>query len=176
MTHHEILISGIGGQGVLFLTKLLYEAALHQGLPVFAYEIHGMSQRGGSVFSALKLGDSQSPQLFPGNVDTLICLESSELFAHIQYLKSDGAIILNDSSLTNDQSIWLDEQTYTTFKYNSDRDALSLGNPRISNLVLLGRYLDENSFIIKQDTILSILPSLVKPSLLQLNRRAFIGQ
>jgi len=75
---YQILISGVGGQGVLFLTKLLYTTAFQKQEAVFAYEIHGMSQRGGSVFSSLKIGPHASPALFPGSVDLLNALQSPQ--------------------------------------------------------------------------------------------------
>jgi len=61
----QILISGVGGQGVLFVTGLLAEAAINKGLPVFTSETHGMAQRGGTVMSHFKVGDFSSPLIQP---------------------------------------------------------------------------------------------------------------
>jgi len=172
---HQILIAGVGGQGVLLLTKLLYTAAMIQGDHVFAYEIHGMSQRGGSVFSSLKIGSHFSPQLFPEDVDTIIALESSEVFSHIPYLKKTGQIVLNSSTLTGKQADWLDQSGYSIFRTNSDSDAMKIGNPRVSNLVLLGKFMDEHPFILEKDSIVSALKQIVKPAFLNLNIAAFKG-
>jgi len=67
----QIVISGVGGQGVLFITGLLADAAIDKGLPVFTSETHGMAQRGGTVISHLKVGDFSSPLIRPGHADGL---------------------------------------------------------------------------------------------------------
>ena len=61
----QVIISGVGGQGVLFVTRLLAEAAINKGLPVFTSETHGMAQRGGTVLSHFKVGDFSSPLIRP---------------------------------------------------------------------------------------------------------------
>ncbi|MBN2431588.1 MAG: 2-oxoacid:acceptor oxidoreductase family protein [Acidobacteria bacterium] len=173
---HQLLITGIGGQGVLFLTKLLYTTALLRQEPVFAYEVHGMSQRGGSVFSSLKIGNFASPQLFPGDVDTLIALESSEVFPYLNFLKPSATVLVNSSTLTAAQRSWLESAPFAPFLYDADRVALQLRNPRVSNLVLLGRYMAERDFVFTRDDILSALEQLVKPTLLEINRSAFLAE
>jgi indolepyruvate ferredoxin oxidoreductase beta subunit len=64
--HQQLIISGLGGQGVLFITKLLAGAAMAEDLPVFTSETHGMAQRGGNVISYLKIGDFSGPLIRPG--------------------------------------------------------------------------------------------------------------
>jgi len=172
--NHQLLITGIGGQGVLFLTKLLYTTAVLRQAPVFAYEVHGMSQRGGSVFSSLKIGQFASPQLFPGDVDTLIALESSEVFPYLDFLKPSATVLVNSSTLTAPQRSWLEQSDFKPFLYDADRDALRLGNPRVSNLVLLGQYLANHEFVFTADHVLAALERIVKPNLLAINRKAFL--
>jgi indolepyruvate ferredoxin oxidoreductase beta subunit len=172
---HQILITGIGGQGVLFLTKLLATAAMVTGEEVFAYEIHGMSQRGGSVFSALKIGPFQSSQLFPGDVDTLFALEGPELFPYLTYLKPGGKIVLNPSRLNAADLEWLAGTGLDAFTYDADADALHLGQPRVANLILLGQFIRQRGFCLDSGAILAALQQMVKPRLFELNRRAFLG-
>jgi len=173
---HQILITGIGGQGVLFLTKLLATAALVKGEEVFAYEIHGMSQRGGSVFSSLKIGPFQSSQLFPGEVDTLFALEGPEVFPYLNYLKPGGRIVLNPSRLTPADLEWLAGTGLNVFAYDADADALRLGQPRVANLILLGQFLRQRSFELDDAAVLEALRRIVKPKLFEENRRAFNGE
>ncbi|MGD2016130.1 MAG: 2-oxoacid:acceptor oxidoreductase family protein, partial [Desulfobacterales bacterium] len=65
----QLIISGVGGQGVLFVTRLLAEAAILRGLAVFTSETHGMAQRGGTVLSHLKVGEHTSPLIRPAQAD-----------------------------------------------------------------------------------------------------------
>jgi len=86
----QILISGIGGQGVLFVTRLLAEAAIARGLPVFTCETHGMAQRGGTVVSHLKVGEFYSPLIRAGQADGMLVLKSENLAQHGVFLKPSG--------------------------------------------------------------------------------------
>ncbi len=172
---HQILITGIGGQGVLFLTKLLATSALVKGEEVFAYEVHGMSQRGGSVFSALKIGPFRSSQLFPGDVDTLFALEGPELFPYLGFLKPGGRIVLNPSRLNAADLEWLGASGLDVFSYDADSDALKMGQPRVANLVLLGQFIRQRGFLLDADAVLEALKQIVKPRFFEENRRAFLG-
>jgi indolepyruvate ferredoxin oxidoreductase beta subunit len=172
---HQILIAGLGGQGVLFLTRLLYTAAQIQGRPAFTYEIHGMSQRGGSVYSSLKIGDYSSPVLFPGTVDTLFVLERSELYTHLEELRPDGMIVLNHPDAEAPEARRLAAAGYRLFVHDADADALRMGQPRIANLILLGRFMDERPFLFTREDIRAALRKIVKPALLAVNETAFLG-
>ena len=128
----QIVISGVGGQGVLFITQLLAEAAIRKGLPVFTTETHGMAQRGGSVMSHLKVGDFASPLIRPGKADGLIALKKESLDHHGGYLKPGAWAAVNDSKTT--------EKT-TAFKiYSLDADSLAqkIDNLKAVNLIMLG--------------------------------------
>ena len=86
----QIIISGVGGQGVLFVTRLLAEAAINKGLPVFTSETHGMAQRGGTVLSHFKVGDFSSPLIRPFQADILVLLKAENLKQHGSFLKSSS--------------------------------------------------------------------------------------
>jgi indolepyruvate ferredoxin oxidoreductase beta subunit len=120
----QIVISGVGGQGVLFVTRLLAEAAIDRGLPVFTSETHGMAQRGGTVVSHLKVGAFASPLIRPGQADGLIALKSENLEAHGPFLHAGGWTVVNSTSGTG--------------ALDADRIACDLGDPRAVNLVVLG--------------------------------------
>ncbi|MGA6924474.1 MAG: 2-oxoacid:acceptor oxidoreductase family protein, partial [Desulfosarcina sp.] len=129
---YQIVISGVGGQGVLFVTRLLAEAAILKGLPVFTSETHGMAQRGGTVISYLKVGGFASPLIRPGRADGLIALKAESLAQHGGYLKPDGWAAVNrcmpDKVPSPLNSVCLD----------ADRLAREIGNPRSVNLIMLG--------------------------------------
>ena len=75
MNHQQKVISGVGGQGVLFDTRLMAEAAIRKGLPVLTSETHGMAQRGGTVISHLKVGAYTSPLIRTGQADVLLAMK-----------------------------------------------------------------------------------------------------
>jgi indolepyruvate ferredoxin oxidoreductase beta subunit len=91
----QILISGVGGQGVLFVTRLLAEAAIAKGLPVFTSETHGMAQRGGTVISHFKVGEFYSPLVRARYADGLLVLKSENLAQHEVFLKPGGWVVVN---------------------------------------------------------------------------------
>ncbi len=128
----QIIISGVGGQGVLFVTRLLAEAAISKGLPVFTSETHGMAQRGGTVLSHFKVGEYASPLIRPAQADGLLLLRAENLAQHGAYLKDSGWIVVNS------------ENNAGQFKAKNqaavDADALAgeIKNPKAVNLIVLG--------------------------------------
>jgi len=128
----QIVISGVGGQGVLFITRLLAEAAILKGLPVFTSETHGMAQRGGTVISHLKIGDFASPLISPGNADGLIALKAESLAQHRGYLKAGGWAAVNVPAPLKMKA------TSTMFYLDAYRLAREMDDPRSVNLIMLG--------------------------------------
>jgi len=128
---HQIVISGVGGQGVLFVTRLLAEAAIDRELPVFTSETHGMAQRGGTVLSHLKVGEFSSPLIRPGRADGLLVLKEENLSQHRIFLKAAGWTVVNTASPGPDALI--------DNPIDADRLALEMGNSRAVNLIMLGR-------------------------------------
>ncbi len=133
----QIVISGVGGQGVLFVTRLLAEAAIMKGLRVFTSETHGMAQRGGTVVSHLKVGNFSSPLIRPSYADGLLALKAENLRPHGPYMKEGGWAVLN-----HDEEIQ-DAAEFSAFTLDADTLAQEIGNPRSVNLVLLGFALDK---------------------------------
>jgi indolepyruvate ferredoxin oxidoreductase beta subunit len=123
----KIIVSGLGGQGALTLTRLLAEAAAAMGLRVITSETHGMAQRGGTVISMIKVGPFRGPLIPAGEADCGLFLHPKNLLVHRFYLKPDGAVFVN---------------TAATGDYlNVDARALaaSCGLPPVAaNLILLG--------------------------------------
>ncbi len=128
----QILISGVGGQGVLFITGLLAEAAINKGLPVFTSETHGMAQRGGTVVSHLKVGDFSSPLIRPFKADGLLVLKDENIAQHGSFLKTGGwAVINSESDLKAEKKI-------AASAVDADRLAQEISNPKSANLIVLG--------------------------------------
>ena len=91
---YQVVIAGIGGQGAVFLVKVLSIAASLNDQKCLGTENHGMSQRGGQVSCYVKVGDFYSPAIDQGQADLLIALEGNEALRNIQYLKRDGGTII----------------------------------------------------------------------------------
>lgn len=131
----QIVISGVGGQGVLFVTRLLAEAAIEKSLPVLTSETHGMAQRGGSVVSYLKVGGYASPLIRPQQADGLLALKPESVEQYRAYLKPGAWIVANQAVADPDGT------NAAVFPVDADRLALEMDNPRSVNLIVLGHAL-----------------------------------
>ena len=137
MTSQQLIISGLGGQGILFITRLLAETAIAKGLPVLTSETHGMAQRGGIVISHLKVGVFSSPLVRPGQADGLLALKPENVALHRHFLRSDGWIVANAVAIA------VVEAQHSTATIDADPLALAMGDPQSVNLIVLGRALAE---------------------------------
>ena len=135
----QILISGVGGQGVLFVTRLLAEAAMMKGFPVLTSETHGMAQRGGTVVSHLKVGDFSSPLIRPFSADGLLALKPESLSQHGVFVKPGGWAIVNSSQPLQQ----FDELMIASI--DADSLARTIGNLKSVNLIMLGAALSKLS-------------------------------
>jgi indolepyruvate ferredoxin oxidoreductase, beta subunit len=122
----QIIVSGLGGQGALTITRLLAEAALALDLGVITSETHGMAQRGGSVISMVKIGPFMGPLIPAGQADAGLFLHAGNLPVHRYYLKPEGDLFVNAALAGDYQQV--------------DAAALAgkLGAPVAANLILLG--------------------------------------
>lgn len=128
----QILISGLGGQGVLFITSLLAEVAINKGMPVFTSETHGMAQRGGTVLSHFKIGDFSSPLIRHFQADGLLVLKDENIAQHGSFLRKGGWVVVNSAN-----DIKIDNHTAIT-AIDADRLAREISNPKSINLIVLG--------------------------------------
>jgi indolepyruvate ferredoxin oxidoreductase beta subunit len=94
------MFCGVGGQGILLASDLLSQTILEQGMDVKKSEVHGMSQRGGTVVSSIRFGDKvYSPLIGRGDVDILLAFEKLEGLRQLENLKTDGIVIVNDFAI-----------------------------------------------------------------------------
>ncbi len=143
----DIILSGVGGQGILSIAAVIGEAALKEGLYMKQAEVHGMSQRGGDVQSNLRLSDKPvSSDLIPiGQADLIISLEPMESLRYLPYLKKDGWLVTNSQPFVNipnypDMEKVNEELDKLPHKVVLDVEAIAkeLGSPRVANIVMLG--------------------------------------
>lgn len=135
----NIVLAGLGGQGVVFLTRLLARSATALDLPVMVSETHGMSQRGGSVVSHLRIGTSQSPLILRGTADLLFGLEPDEAVRNLPYLKVGGAAFVNaQGGLRSEVQDHLARRGIQVYCVPASQMAVSLGSAAVANVVLAG--------------------------------------
>ncbi|KAA6346853.1 hypothetical protein EZS27_005650 [termite gut metagenome] len=143
----DIILSGVGGQGILSIATVIGKAALKGGLYMKQAEVHGMSQRGGDVQSNLRLNDRPiASDLIPlGKCDLIISLEPMEALRYLPYLSADGWLVTNETPFVNipnypdiDKIL---EEIYKlphTIVLDVDKVAKETGSARVANIVLLG--------------------------------------
>jgi indolepyruvate ferredoxin oxidoreductase beta subunit len=156
---YNIISAGIGGQGVLFANKILCESAHRRGEKIMTSENHGMSQRGGSVFSHLKIGHSYSPLVRRGTADLLYIFEQDEIFSNLSFVKERGIIFINTPStrfLPQDLKNILQNYFIQIYALPASEIAGSIGNILAANLVLLGFSLAWEIPFSKEEIALSI--------------------
>lgn len=96
----SIMIVGVGGQGTLLASRILGNVAINQGFDVKVSEVHGMSQRGGSVVTYVRYGEKVfSPIIDKGGADIILAFEQLEAYRYLEYLKKDGKLIVNTQKI-----------------------------------------------------------------------------
>ena len=143
----DIILSGVGGQGILSIATVIGEAALNEGLYIKQAEVHGMSQRGGDVQSNLRISSDpiHSDLIALGKADIIISLEPMEALRYVNYLAPTGWIITNTTPFVNipnypDQQAIIDElkKFPNVVLLDVDKMAEELQSSRSANIILLG--------------------------------------
>ena len=137
----NIVLSGLGGQGILFMTKVLAQAALNKGLKIMGAETHGMAQRGGSVISHLRLGEVEGSLVRTGAAHFLLSLEENETYRNIPFLAKGGKIYANtspNSFARQEVRAYLEKMKIVYRSMQAEKIAAEIGAPMSSNLALLG--------------------------------------
>ncbi len=146
----SILLVGVGGQGTILASKLLTSGLMEAGYDVKMSEIHGMSQRGGSVSSQVRYGDNiYSPVIELGGADILVSFEKMETLRWLKYLKTDGKIIYSDYKIEpipvlngsldyKEEDIDKELGRFKAIKLNIYDTAMKVGSIKTMNIILLG--------------------------------------
>ena len=143
----DIILSGVGGQGILSIAAVIGQAALKDGLYLKQAEVHGMSQRGGDVQSNLRLSDRPiASDLIPtGKCDLIISLEPMEALRYLPYLDAEGWLVTNDVPFVNIPNYPAPESVKAEIDrlphhilLDVNQTAKEIGTPRVANIVLLG--------------------------------------
>ncbi|MCI5665365.1 MAG: indolepyruvate oxidoreductase subunit beta [Spirochaetia bacterium] len=181
----NIMIVGVGGQGALLASKTLGQVLLDAGYDVKVSEVHGMSQRGGSVVTYVRYGDKvYSPIIDKGEADFIVSFEMLEAARYVDYLKKDGQIVVNTQQIDPMPVITGAakypenlEKTMQAAGIKVDAvDCLSLaeqaGTAKSVNIVLMGRLSRYMDFA--EEAWIKAIEKLVKPQFLEMNKKAFV--
>ena len=178
----NILLVGVGGQGTILASKILSDGLVAAGYDVKMSEIHGMSQRGGSVSTQIRYGEEvYSPIIGEGEADILVSFEVMETARWTRLLRPNGKIIINNYRILPPEVLSgrekYPENTIDDLSTAADvsvldaaRIATELGNAKAMNIVLLGALI--RSLQLENIDWDSILERLVKPAFLELNKKA----
>ncbi|MBR6154013.1 MAG: indolepyruvate oxidoreductase subunit beta [Treponema sp.] len=180
----NILIVGVGGQGALLASKTLGQVLLDAGYDVKVSEVHGMSQRGGSVVTYVRYGKKvYSPIVDKGQADYIVSFEMLEAARYTDYLKPDGKIVVNTQMIDPMPVITgavkypenLEQKMKDAGFFVDAVDCLSLaqqaGTAKAVNIVLMGRLSKYMNFA--EEEWLKAIEKLVKPQFLEMNKKAF---
>ncbi|MCR4717966.1 MAG: indolepyruvate oxidoreductase subunit beta [Lachnospiraceae bacterium] len=182
----NIVLCGIGGQGTVLASKLIASAAMSKNIPVMSAETIGMAQRGGNVFSNLRMGEGvHSPMIAKGQADIILGFEPGETVRMLPFLKADGVVV------TNKRAIMPTTATLSGFHYDADEmidylktrvnklhvidgdEALKeLGSSKVLNIVLLGAALRTKAIELSEEDIICSMEKMLKPEFMELNKKA----
>ncbi|HEX7592707.1 MAG TPA: indolepyruvate oxidoreductase subunit beta [Anaerolineae bacterium] len=172
----KILLAGIGGQGVLFAHQLLADCAVEVGLNVTGAETHGMSQRGGSVVSHLKIGDGNAPLIRQGTADYLLAFDAAEAYRNLSFIRRGGTVVVNYalSDFPNANVAGHLVNLHVAARVlDADGIAKRLGRASAANVALLGFASTCDGFPLWRDALRETLRRVVRPQFLELNLQAF---
>ncbi|NPV61111.1 MAG: indolepyruvate oxidoreductase subunit beta [Methanotrichaceae archaeon] len=182
----DIVIVGVGGQGVILISDVIGRAAVKAGKPVRGAETHGMAQRGGSVINHTRIGCRYSPMVASGGADVLLALEPAEALRFGHFLSREGTALINTvpvlpvtvttgtASYPSLQEIMdlLREECGDVRAIEATALARQAGTAQAMNVVMLGAL---SRFIpLPEELLLEALSEVVPPKYLEANRRAFM--
>ena len=179
----SVLLVGVGGQGTILASKILTMGLIENGYDVKMSEVHGMSQRGGSVSTQVRFGKKvYSPIIGEGTADLLVSFEEMEAARYAKYLKKDGKIVVNTYRIPS-MPILSGSRTYPehiveslseqvpTMTLDATKIATDLGNPKSANVVLLGALI--KAIGMTDIDWKTIIAKAVKPKFVEVNQKAF---
>ena len=182
----NIILCGVGGQGTVLASRLISAAAMAKGLPVFSAETIGMAQRGGSVFSHLRIGEGiHSPMIAKGEADLIIAFEPGEAVRMYPYLKRGGSMIVSDRAVmpvtaslsgadykAQDMLEWLSARVPNLLVIPAEKALREVGSPKVLNLILLGAALRSGALGLQESDLREAIRARIPAKFHELNLRA----
>lgn len=182
----NIILCGVGGQGTILASRLIASACMNQNLPILTAETIGMAQRGGSVFSHVRIGEgAHSPMIPKGQADLIIGFEPGETVRHIPFLKKGGAVVVSGrpvmpvsamigkSTYQADAMVdYLKETTEHLTVVDADLAAKELKSSKTLNVVLLGAALQSGELGLEEAHLITAIKERVPEKFWELNLRS----
>jgi indolepyruvate ferredoxin oxidoreductase beta subunit len=159
----QIVLAGVGGQGILFAARVLSHLGLQLGLDVMGSETHGMSQRGGSVVAHVKLGTYKSPLIRAGEADVLYSFHAMETYRNLRFLRPGGLCFVNLTRIDRFDDEILDHLKKKDIAFrNCDATgiALKMGSKRSANIALIGYSAGTGLLPFQSDDLKNVLESI----------------
>ncbi len=176
MENTNFVLSGLGGQGILFMTKLLAQTAVSRGLKILVAETHGMAQRGGSVVSHLRIGDVEGSLIRAGTAHILLALEENEAYRNIPFLARGGRLYVNapqGAVAREEVRSYLDRMEIGCDFFPASAAAMELGAPMSSNLALLGFFSTFQDGLINGDALRYTIDQVSPDRFREVNLKVF---
>ena len=189
MKEYNIVITGVGGQGVLTAANILGWAALHAGYKVRLGEVHGMSQRFGSVISYVRFGEDVYGSMVPeGKADVMLSFEPVEALRYINYLKEGGMVVVNTKpivpvqvsmgmakypSLEEIRKVFEEEFKAKWIGFNAEELAEQAGHVVTTNTVLIGALTQIPEFPLDAEHVREVIKITIPPKAVDINMKAF---
>ena len=184
----NIILCGVGGQGTILASKLIASAAMESNVPVKTAETIGMAQRGGSVFSHVRLGMGvASPLMARGSADLIIAFEPAEAVRQLPFLKPGGCVVVSArpvvpvSAMTGGPAYdydgimaYLQRKVQNLVIIDADRAAADLGSAKCLNVVLLGAAARAGKLGLTTEDLRAAIHTLLPEKLWELNERALV--
>ena len=182
----NIVLCGVGGQGTVLASKLVAAAAMKKGVPVMSAETIGMAQRGGSVFSYLRMGEGlSSPMVAQGTADLILGFEPGETVRMLPYLKPDGQVVVSGHAVMPvtaalsgaeyrgaDMIAFLREHVTRLLVVDTDRACAELGSTRCLNILLLGAAITSGALGLTEAEIQDAIRAQLAEKFHEINFRA----
>jgi len=189
MKEYNIVITGVGGQGVLTAANILGWAALHAGYKVRLGEVHGMSQRFGSVISYVRFGEDVYGSMVPeGKADVMLSFEPVEALRYINYLKEGGMVVVNTKPIVPVQ-VSMGMASYPSLEeirkvfeegfkakwigFNAEELAEQAGHVVTTNTVLIGALTQIPEFPLDAEHVREVIKITIPPKAVDINMKAF---
>jgi len=182
----NIVLCGVGGQGTILASKLIAAAAMEKDIPVMSAETIGMAQRGGSVFSHLRMGEGlYSPMIAEGTADLILGFEPGETVRMLPYLKKGGQVVTSSRSLMpvtaaltgsdyngEQMTAYLEQQVENLLVVDTEAACRELGSPKVMNILLLGAAVHSGALGLTEEDIKHAIVKRLPEKFHELNFRA----
>ncbi len=182
---YDIILCGVGGQGTILASKLLANASMDRGLAVKTAETIGMAQRGGSVFSHVRIGEASCPLIGRGRADLIIAFEPAEAVRQLAFLRPGGTVVTSNRPIVPASAMvggpaydvktvmdYLRAKVEHLVVVDADAAARDLGSAKCLNVVLLGAASRACELGLSEQDLLAAIHKLLPQKLWELNERA----